>query len=274
MVSNLKINLPNGHEMPALGFGTWEIPEDDIELPFIGNDPNKVEKWLKNSLNDLQLNYLDLYLIHGPIGFEDINEEMFSFHDNGDVKLDMSTDHLAIWAELEKQVEAGRTRAIGLSNFNKLQIEKILDFATIPISNLQIELNVYFQQNELIEFCKENEITVTAYSPLGSRGLATLFGKIEIVPNLLLDPTIHEIATKHNKTPAQIALRFILEKNISVIPKSRNTERIYENIDIFDFELDSEDVIELNNLDMGSEARILDFASLFRGSEKHPEFPF
>ncbi|XP_043471486.1 1,5-anhydro-D-fructose reductase-like [Leptopilina heterotoma] len=323
MALNLKLDLPSGYEMPVLGFGTWQVAEEEIipaldialqagyrhidcaayyqnekavgkvlkewidsgkvtreelfivtKLPPTGNDANKVEKWLTESLENLQLDYLDMYLIHNPVGFEEVEGELYALDENGDVRLDMSTDHLALWAELERHVEAGSTRSIGVSNFNESQITRILDSCKIPVSNLQIELHVYFQQNDLVAFCKEKGIAVTAYSPLGSRGTVRLLGKTEILPDLLLNSTVQEIAKKHNRTCAQILLRHILQKGVAVIPKSQNPERIYENFDVLDWELDSEDVIELDNLDKGPEARICDFAAFFKGFERHPECPY
>lgn len=109
-----------------------------------------MEKWIKRSLKDLQLDYLDLYLIHTPFSLKEIGEELHPVDENGKIIIDKSTNHLEIWAEMEKQVAAGRTRAIGLSNFNIEQIEKVLSVAKLPIANLQIELHVYFQQKKLV----------------------------------------------------------------------------------------------------------------------------
>ena len=109
-----------------------------------------METWLKKSLEDLQLDYLDLYLIHTPFAFEEVEGDLHPVNENGEIRLDVTTDHLAVWAEMEKQVVAGRARAIGLSNFNISQVTRILNVARVPVSNLQIELHVYFQQKELV----------------------------------------------------------------------------------------------------------------------------
>lgn len=93
-----------------------------------------------------------MYLIHTPFTFKDVEGDLHPVNENGEIQLDMTTDHVAVWKEMEKQVVAGRTRAIGLSNFNISQITRILNVVTVPISNLQIELHVYFQQNELVIF--------------------------------------------------------------------------------------------------------------------------
>lgn len=113
--------------------------------------PENVEKWLKRSLSNLQLDYLDLYLVHTPFAYE-AGEVILPMNEKGEVLIDPDTDHLKIWSVMEKQVLEGRTKAIGLSNFNIAQIKRILDNAKLPVSNLQIELHVYFQQQELVNF--------------------------------------------------------------------------------------------------------------------------
>lgn len=124
-----------------------------------------------------------------------------------------------------------------------------------------------------VKFCQDNDISVTAYSPLGSRGLVEKIGKEDTVPNLLQNLTVLEVAKKYDKTAAQILLKHIIQKGIATIPKSTNPSRIKENFQLFDWELEAEDVDKLNALDMGESARICDF-SFFKGLSKHPEFPF
>lgn len=120
-----------------------------FKLPPSGNRPNGVEKFLKKSLKDLQLDYLDLYLVHTPFSFVE-GDDLHPKDENGEMKMDHTTDHLAVWAEMEKQVVNGLTKAIGLSNFNCKQIDRILNAAKVPIAMLQIELHLYFQQKELV----------------------------------------------------------------------------------------------------------------------------
>ncbi|XP_011500962.1 PREDICTED: alcohol dehydrogenase [NADP(+)] [Ceratosolen solmsi marchali] len=254
-----------------------KIKRDDLfivtKLPPSGNRPAGVEKHLKKSLRNLQINYLDLYLIHTPFAFIDVENNFQPKDENGHLLIDSSTDHLAVWREMERMVINGLTKAIGISNFNLKQIENIVNIAKIPISMLQIELHLYFQQQETVQYCKNKGIPITAYSPLGSRGLVKLLCKSDTLPNLLENPTVLKLSKKYNKTPAQIALKYIIEKSIAVIPKSINQQRIKDNIRLFDWKLDSEDVLALSKLDQGPKGRICDFEFLC-GVKNHPEFPF
>lgn len=164
---------------------------------------------------------------------------------------------------MEEQVDAGRTKAIGLSNFNLSQIQKILKTARIKPANLQVELHVFFQQSELVDFCSKNGITVTAYSPLGTPGLNPFLKSIGLkerddLPSVLKNPVINKIAEKYSKTPAQIALRYLIQLGVAPIPKSTTPNRIQENIGVFDFELSLNDFQELKKLDVGF--RICDFS--------------
>lgn len=105
---------------------------------------------MKSSLEKLQLEYVDLYLLHCPFAFADVKDNLQPYHENGDIMMDVITDHVKIWSEMEKQVDCGRARAIGLSNFNSRQIERVLKNARLQVSMLQIELHIYFQQKEMV----------------------------------------------------------------------------------------------------------------------------
>ncbi|KAL0127386.1 hypothetical protein PUN28_005582 [Cardiocondyla obscurior] len=135
-------------------FDSGRIERSDLfivtKVPPSGNRPGDIEKWLERSLSNLQLSYLDLYLIHTPFAYGDVEGELHPFNEKGEIIIDPDTDHLAIWSVMEKQVMEGRTKAIGLSNFNVAQIERILNHATLPVSNLQVEMHVYLQQSELV----------------------------------------------------------------------------------------------------------------------------
>lgn len=143
------------------------------KLPPIANRSQDVERYLRNSLKDLQLDYVDLYLVHTPFALPE-TDGPFLTDANGDCVLDTKTSHRSVWQKMEEMVDLGLAKSIGLSNFNEEQIQRILDNCRIPPAVLQIEVHLYMQQHKLVEFCKSNEIAVTAYSPLGSKGIGEL----------------------------------------------------------------------------------------------------
>lgn len=323
MAGNKFLTFNNGIKMPAIGIGTWQAPEKEVEealnlaleagyrhidcAPVYLNEPvigrvlsswidsgklkredlfittklpppalkaEVVERVLKKSLEDLQLSYVDLYLVHVPFGVMFDHAKGEFMQDEGGVVIDVTTDHLAIWKSMEAVLEKGLTKSIGVSNFNVKQIQRILDNCSVPPANLQIEHHVYLQQKELIDFCKEKGITVTAYAPLGSRGIANInkaAGVNRELPDLMDIELVKQIAADHGKTPAQVLLRWIIERGLSAIPKSTNPERLKQNLDVFDFSLSEEEVEKMNALD--ANIRVCDFA-FFKGVERHPEFPF
>lgn len=169
------------------------------------------------------------------------------------------------WAELEKLVDEGLVKSIGVSNFTIPQIQRILNVARIPISVLQIELHPYLAMAETLEFCKQHNIVITAYSPLGSSGRPTKYADD---PVLLEDPVVLEIAAKYNKSAAQVLIRYQMDRGIVVIPKSQNPARIAQNFDVFDFALASEDLERITALNRDWKA------ILFGSGRLHPEFPF
>ncbi|XP_013118553.1 1,5-anhydro-D-fructose reductase [Stomoxys calcitrans] len=243
------------------------------KLPPPANIPDYVEPTLRNSLDDLQLDYVDLYLIHVPFGVQVENGD-FKRDENGLVVVEPNTDHLAVWKKMELIYDLGLAKAIGVSNFTARQIQRILKNCKVRPANLQIEHHVYLQQPDLVNFCKREAITVTAYSPLGSKGIAGLNKMVGIereLPDLMEIPEVKEIAEAHGKTPAQVLLRWIIDCGLSAIPKSTNPERIKENLDIFDFQLNEEEIEKLKGLD--ANIRVCDF-KFFPGVERHPEFPF
>ncbi|XP_018579941.1 aldose reductase-like [Anoplophora glabripennis] len=252
-------------------FSSGKLKREDIfvttKLPMYGVQEDRVEMFMKKSLENLQLDYVDLYLVHFPIGTKYIEN---GTDDDNYKDIDVF-DHLEIWKKMEEQVDAGRTKAIGLSNFNQRQIEKIIEFARIKPACLQVELHVDFQQRGLVEFCHKNDIVVVAYSPLGSPGPSEM--EPRRLPPVIHTEDIKKIAEKYNKTPGQIMLRYLLQKNIAAVPKSSNIERLEENIDVFDFEISSDDMRSLDDLEAGNEARLANF-KFIPGIEQHPEYPF
>lgn len=261
------LTLNNGVEMPQLGFGVWQVPDDEatravttaleagyrsIDTAAIyGNEEgtgkaigasgiardelfvttklwnSKQEPWTRDkvlrafdtSLSKLALDHVDLYLIHWPRAVRD--------------------DYLTIWRAFEEIADSGRARAVGVSNFQPPHLRRLLaETSLVPAVN-QVELHPQFQQAEVRAVNTEHGVVTEAWSPLGS-------GK-----GLLEVPTVLAIARKHERTAAQIVLRWHLQLGNVVIPKSVTPSRIRENLDVFGFELDPEDLAALAALDSG-----------------------
>ncbi|MEU0664997.1 aldo/keto reductase [Streptomyces lavendulocolor] len=258
------ITLNNGVSMPQLGFGVWQVPDDEaakavgtaIEAGYRSIDTAAIyenEKgtgeaiaasglpreelfvttklWnseqghdatlraFDESLARLGLDYVDLYLIHWPVPSKDLYADTYK--------------------AFEKIYADGRAKAIGVSNFLPEHLERLLgETSVVPVLN-QIELHPQFQQAEARAFHARHDIATEAWSPLGQgRGL------LEV-------PTIVAVARKHGRTPAQVVLRWHLQLGNVVIPKSVTPSRIQENIDVFDFELDADDLAAFAALDEG-----------------------
>ncbi|XP_056637341.1 uncharacterized protein LOC130445626 [Diorhabda sublineata] len=258
-------------------FSSGKLRREDFfittKLPIAGLHEDRVEMFIKKSLENLQLDYLDLYLIHFPVASNYVGLDVTP---PDQFKLE-PVDHHLVWKKMEEQVDAGRTRAIGLSNFNENQIQKLLKSCRIQPACLQIEVHLFMQQKELINFCHKNHILVIAYSPLGNPGynkfLNVIGQKEKQLPSALDNPIVKSVADKYKKSPGQVLLRFLIEKDIIPIPKSVSPKRIRENIDVFDFTLDKEDIHKLENVDRGEESRICDF-SFFPPLLESEHFPF
>lgn len=259
------ITLNNGVAMPQLGFGVWQVEDDQASTAvghaldagyrsidtaaIYGNEEGTgkalaasgiprdelfvtTKLWnaeqgydatlraFDTSLSKLGLEYVDLYLIHWPLPSKDLYVETYK--------------------AFEKIHADGRAKAIGVSNFLPEHLERLLDETSVVPAVNQIELHPQLQQAESRAFHARHNIVTEAWSPLGQ-------GK-----GLLEDATIAALATKHGKTPAQVVLRWHLQLGNVVIPKSVTPSRIAENIDVFDFELDDDDLAALAGLDTGN----------------------
>ena len=199
------------------GIAQCGVPRKDLFITTkIWNNAQRlgdVEGAFKSSLERLQFDYVDLYLIHWPVPGCFLNT----------------------WKEMEKLLESGRAQSIGVSNFDIRHLEELAKYSDIIPAVNQIEFHPYWYQKELLEYCKDRGIQVQAYAPL-ARG-AYMDNDIMCV-----------LATKYAKTPAQIGLRWSLQKGVAVIPKSTNPERIQDNSEIFDFELEEEDMAIIDTL--------------------------
>ena len=260
--------LRNGVKIPCVGFGTWQTPDGEVATNSVreaiacgyrhidtaavyGNEEGvglgirqsgiareelfvTTKVWNSDhgydstlkafdlSMKKLGLEYCDLYLIHwpNPIQFRDCWEEK----------------NAQTWKAMEKLYFEGRVRAIGISNFQPHHILSLLKSATIlPMVN-QMCLHPAQNQTEMVEYCKKLGIVLEAYSPLGTGAL-------------LKQPEILACAEKYGKSPAQILLRWSLQKGFLPLPKSVTAQRIRENTDIFSFELEGEDVARLSALE-------------------------
>ncbi|USR79395.1 aldo/keto reductase [Arcanobacterium pinnipediorum] len=261
--------LSTGYTMPALGFGTYQIPLADtadlVQQAFavgyrhidtaqmygneagVGramiesglarasifittklNNPNheadKARESFAQSLRNLRTEYVDLFLIHWPL----------PMHYGGDFPQTFKT--------IESFVAEGRARSVGVSNFEIEHIEKLVSAGCgVPAVN-QIEIHPYFQNRDVVDYCRKMGITVESWSPLG-RG------------EDLKDPVILEIADKHHATPAQVVLAWHLAENFVVIPKSSTLARQQQNFDSLRVTLDYDDLAAIRALDRGADGR-------------------
>lgn len=207
---------------------------------------------LKESLARLNLDYVDLYLVHWPVSTNSKGE-------------DAEIDYMETWRGMEKCCELGLTKGIGVSNFNEEQLVRVFENATILPEVNQIEINPTFIQSEMVRLCGDLGIIPVAYTPLGliSEARPEFIGK----DTIKTDPGLGELAEKYDKTRAQIALRYLTQRGIPVIPKSFTKSRIIENFDIFDFELTAKEMDFVSSFNINHRCVP---ATAFKGLKNYP----
>ncbi|KAJ7521779.1 hypothetical protein O6H91_19G067400 [Diphasiastrum complanatum] len=212
------------------------------------HEPEDMLSSVKNSLSLLQLDYIDLYLIHWPLKLKKGVE--LQVKDDDYLPLDIKATSQA----LESCVQVGLVHAIGVSNFTVEKLTSLLDYAKIVPSVNQVERHPVWQQKKLKPFCDAKGILVSGWSPLGSPGSA-YHGTKDVITN----PIVESIAEKHEKTPAQVALRWGVQTGAIVLPRSFNPKRVAENFEIFSWELSEDDINEISR----TELRRIGLADMF-----------
>ncbi len=262
------MTLKTGDEMPKVGLGTWDLSVDEarssveIALDLGYNHIDTAEGYQNESgvgdaiqghdrsdlfitskvlpsnlhyddviesceasLEKLGTDYLDLYLVHWPNEAISVRETMHA---------------------MRRLLEDGKVRNVGVSNFNKYQLMVTLRVSEAPVTVNQVEFHPWLYQKDLLDYCEENDIVVTAAAPL-SRA------------KVLEDEVIQELAEKYGKTPAQVVIKWENQKGVISIPKSTSRKHIEENFQVFDWELDSEDVKKIDNIDKYERCYMIDF---------------
>ncbi len=196
---------------------------------------------LEKTLSDLQLDYLDLYLIHWPVAMKHVVPHVPNQF------IPLKEQPIAdTWLGMEAVLDAGLTRHIGVSNFSVKKLKKLLETARHRPEMNQVELHPLLAQNDLVNFCASENIHVTGYTPLGRPGAPEL---PDGAPSLLDNPAVATIAEQKNCTPAQVVLAWALERGTSAIPKSTNPKRLAENFGANNVALTEADMASLNALD-------------------------
>lgn len=217
------------------------------------HEGDKVEPICRKQLADWGIDYFDLYLVHFPIALKYVDPSVRyppGWTSNGK---DLEFSNASIqetWTAMESLVDKGLTRSIGISNFSIQLIMDLLRYARIRPATLQIEHHPYLTQPALIEYAQKEGIAVTAYSSFGPQSFLELQVKnAQETPVLFEHSTIKSIAEKHGKTPAQVLLRWATQRNIAVIPKSNNPDRLAQNLDVTGWDLEASEIEAISALD-------------------------
>lgn len=208
----------------------------------------------ERTLADLGVDYLDLYLIHFPISLEfvpfDQRYPAGWFRDPEAPSPRMAPAPVPLaetWRAMEQLVADGLARNIGVCNFNVGLLRDLLSYADVPPAVLQIELHPYLTQEKLLRFCTGEGIAVTGFSPLGAGSYQSI-GMAGPDESVLEQPVVRRAAERHGKSPAQVVLRWAVQRGVSIVPKSTRVERLKENLALFDFELTDEEMAAISGL--------------------------
>ncbi|XVF00986.1 hypothetical protein REPUB_Repub04eG0049400 [Reevesia pubescens] len=231
-------------------FKTGLVKRDDlfITTKLWNTDHGHVLEACKDSLKKLQLDYLDLYLVHFPVAIRHtgIGETGSPLVEDGVLDIDTTISLETTWHAMEDLVSKGLVCSIGISNYDVFLTRDCLAYSKVKPAVNQIETHPYFQRESLVKFCQKHGICVTAHTPLGGAAANTeWFGTV----SCLDDPVLKGLAEKYKKTVPQIVLRWGIQRNTVVIPKSSKFERLQENFQVFDFELAKEDMDLIKTID-------------------------
>jgi len=237
----------------AIAESNGELKREDLFLASkvwcTFHSKEKVRECLNASLTRLGVNYIDLYMIHWPFGFKENTPDPIPQDENGNVEFS-KVHYFETYRAMEDLVRLGKIRSLGVSNFNLNQLQYVMANCTIKPVNLQVEITPYLTNEKLVKYCHEHDIVVTAYAPIGGGKEEPEGKRPPDVPYLLENETIVKIAKRYNRTPAQVCLRWGIQRGLVLLPKSVHPERILENAKVFDFELTDRDMGEIMNLNM------------------------
>ncbi|KAI0989587.1 hypothetical protein GJ496_001454 [Pomphorhynchus laevis] len=227
-----------------------------------------VQRNCEMSLNSLCFDYIDLYMMHWPMGYkEDTGDDVFVPKDDNGVPQYSTVSFLETYSAMEKLVDQGKVKSIGVCNFNLSQLRKLIDSCRIKPAVVQNEIHPFNPENELLEFCKTHKIIVEAYAPLGAPN--RLSAK-DTDPSLLDNEVINDIATTLQCSQAAVLISWCISRGVVCLVKSVTPKRIMENFEAQNIVLSDEMMTRINNLSKGTSFKYY----VHRDGSGHPDYPF